>query len=624
MADNIEQIKSRLDIVDVISGYLKLQKSGVNFKARCPFHNEKTPSFYVSPERQIWHCFGCSSGGDIFGFIKEMEGVEFPEALRILASRAGIKLESFDPKTRDARVRLYEVCELAAKFFEKQLHGSTAGKKAFQYLCQRGLKVLTIHEFRLGFAHDDWQTLGTFLHNSGYTDQEIVDAGLIIRRNDRMYDRFRSRIIFPIFDVNDQIVGFTGRIFNTASDLTGPESLSREKEISENTEGQAKYINTPQTLIYDKSRVLYGLAKSKAPIRQADRCLLVEGNTDVLMSHQAGVRNVVATSGTSLTHEQLKLLKRFTKNLNFCFDADQAGAIATRRGIGLALNQDFTVTITQIQDPDCKDPADYVQKYGEKWAEAVTQAKPAIQFYFDRVHEQYDPSSVESKKSVVRVVGPLVKQLTSRIEKAHWISQLASLLRVKEDVVEADIATVHDDISVYSSTAQAQNHVQEKYPVKNVKQLPADMLSEALLSVVLKDVSLFKTKLAQIDYEFINLQITSVLQKIAKLSDKELKGSAHEYINNLIESTDTERDNMKIEFAYIRSQELWKDFSNSELYTEFEGLLHKIEQKGIQAQTADLEFDIRKAELTRDSAKVDELAVLVNKLNNRLAQLQKK
>ena len=225
MEDNISKIKEKLDVVEVISGYLKVQKAGMNYKARCPFHNEKTPSFYISPERQIWHCFGCSAGGDIFGFVKQIEGVEFPEALRMLAQKAGIELKSFDPVIRDEKTKLYEICEKSAKFFEKQLWGGESGKKALAYLLGRGLTDETIKDFRLGFAPNNWQALTGYLRESGYQDGEIVSAGMAIKRqetsdkrqggNSGIYDRFRSRIMFSICDTGGQVVGFTGRIFET-------------------------------------------------------------------------------------------------------------------------------------------------------------------------------------------------------------------------------------------------------------------------------------------------------------------------------------------------------------------------------------------------------------------------
>src|SRR3989338_4462430 len=388
MEDNVSKIKERLNVVDVISGYLKVQKAGANFKAQCPFHNEKTPSFFVSPERQIWHCFGCQKGGDIFAFIKEMEGVEFPEALRILAARAGIELEEFDSAIKDSKDCLYQICELSARFFEKQLGRSDTGQRAVGYLKSRGLEEATMAKFRLGFAPNTWDALTKYLRNSGFTEKEIIDAGMVIKRQPTtdnrqpttgIYDRFRSRIIFPISDVNGRVVGFTGGFFPAEG---GSASGGEIKE--------AKYINTPQTLIYDKSRILYGLEHSRGDIRKKNKCLLVEGNMDAIMSYQAGVTNVVASSGTALTPMHLAILKRYTSNLDFCFDTDSAGALATKRGIGMALGQDFNVKAVSLDDPapslsadrqsavagegrawggggqEGKEPADHVQKYGKE------------------------------------------------------------------------------------------------------------------------------------------------------------------------------------------------------------------------------------------------------------------
>ncbi len=594
MDDNISQVKERLSVVDVISGYIKVHKAGANFKARCPFHNEKTPSFYISPERQIWHCFGCQKGGDIFGFVKEIEGVEFPEALRILAQKAGVQLKSFDPTTTDAKSALHEICETAARFFEKQLHQSTTGKKALTYLKDRGLNDSEIKEFRLGFAPDDWHALSNFLRDCGFKEQDIIDSGMSIKRegNSDMHDRFRSRIIFPIADLNDQVVGFTGRVFgdNHPADV-------------------GKYINSPQTLIYDKSGVLYGLNKAKVDVRKSDRCLLVEGNIDVIMSYQAGVKNVAGTSGTALTPSHLQLLQRYTNNLDFCFDTDQAGLVATRRGIGLALSQNFNIKIVHLQAPDCKDPADYVQKYGQKWQGVVETAKPVIDFYFDKLRAELDLTSVQGKKAIIANLGPLIKRLASNVEKSHWVSKLAAVLKTKESAVEADILMVKDDLEVHSYS-QPESSIKNERPPLVVTE---DMLFEALLAVIVKNPSLFRHELKELDPVLLGTWGKIVLTELNKNKSDKLD------FNSLVKKFDEEA-RMKLEFAYLKSQELLKDFTDDELKAEFNMILNKLEHRDVSAQLAILEFDIKTAEGSSDKTK---LGALLTKFNNLAEKLKK-
>ena len=595
-SDNISKIKERLSVVDVISGYIKVQKSGVNFKARCPFHNEKTPSFYISPERQIWHCFGCQKGGDIFGFVKEIEGVEFSEALRILAQTAGVKLESFDPTVRDAKANLYEISETAARFFEKQLYYSPAGKKALFYLKNRGLTEDITKEFRLGFAPDDWHSLGNFLRDCSFLDKDIINAGLSLRRDNGsdIYDRFRSRIIFPITDINDRVVGFTGRIFS---------------EVLMKDEG-AKYINTPQTEIYDKSRVLYGLNKAKLETRRADRCLLVEGNMDAIMPYQAGVKNVVATSGTALTPSHLQLLQRYTNNLDFCFDTDKAGLLATRRGIGLALSQNFNIKIVHLNDPECKDPADYVKKFGQKWIETVKTSKPVIEFYFDKLRSELDLTSVESKKLIIANLGPLIKRLPSNVEKSHWIFKIASVLKTKNEAVEADLLAVRDDLDIYVASRPELDRVQ----VKTSKPSEEDIFEEALLAVIIKKPFLFKDELGGLNVEDKNFFFKSIINR---LNDVNLESFNFSDFSLMFD----EVAKMKLEFVYLKSQELLKDFSDDELKTEFNSLIKKLEHRLITARLAGLELGIKSAESEKDRGRLVELMTQFGDLTKKLKKL---
>lgn len=632
MSDNISQIKDRLNLVDVIAGYIKVQKAGANFKARCPFHNEKTPSFYISPERQIWHCFGCSIGGDVFGFVKQIEGVEFGEALRILAQKAGIKLERYDPEVQDIKTILYEICESATRFFEKQLYYSSLGKKALAYLKDRGLEDAVIKEFRLGFAPDDWHALGKFLRDCGYKNDDILNSGLVIKRQNYgqseagdykqgtgYYDRFRSRIIFPIADTNDRVIGFSGRIF-ASEDSTNrqPPTANHQLESESTADNQqstaaiAKYINTPQTLIYDKSRILYGLNKAKMEMRRADRGLLVEGNIDVIMSYQAGVKNVAGTSGTALTPSHLQLLQRYTKNLDFCFDSDQAGLAATRRGIGLALSHDFNVKIVSLNEPGLKDPADYVKKFGsaavEKWQGIVRAAKPAIEFYFDKICSDLDLGSVSGKKGMIGALAPLINRLVSQVEKAHWLSRIAAILKIKEEVVEADIASAKDDLDI--SYSRPESFLPE-HKLADQAPAPDDVLGQTLLAVILKNPALFKTELSEMNIKLVDSAYHPVLAALAVSDFDNFKFGS--FVNQF-----GEKESMKIEFANLRSQELFRDFSDNDLLSEFRFLKNKIEKRALAVRLADLELEIKSAEAVKDKTKLTQLLSEFNSLAKKL------
>lgn len=426
----VDEIKSRLDVAEVIGSYIRLQKSGRNFKANCPFHHEKTPSFMVSPEKQIWHCFGCSEGGDIFSFVMKIDGVEFGDALKTLAQRAGVVLKRQDPQLNTQRHRFYEICELATKFFERQLWDSKSGQKMVDYLIGRELTRETIKNWRLGYAPNSWDELGNFLLNRGYNQKEIFDAGLISAKDGvaakswRFCDRFRDRIMFPVADINNQIVGFSGRI-NPSVD---------NKEL-------AKYINTSQTIIYDKSRLLFGLNKAKTELRQQDACIVVEGNMDVIMSHQAGVRHTVASSGTALAEYQLKIIRRYTDNLLFAFDADVAGDTATKRAIELALQSDFNIKIIELSE---KDPADLIKTNVAGWLKSIDEAKEIMEFHFNSAFKKITGGTlgVKEKKQVAQILLPIIKKIKNKIEQAHWLQVLSNKISIEEGVLREQMNSI--------------------------------------------------------------------------------------------------------------------------------------------------------------------------------------
>ncbi len=456
----VEEIKSRLDIVEVIGSYIKLQKAGANFRAICPFHSEKKPSFFVSPSRQTWHCFGgCGEGGDIFKFIMKIEGVEFGDALRMLAQKAGVELKKQDPKIITERTRLYEICELACKFFERQLEESAAGKEAEKYLLGRGVTKESIKKWRLGYAPDAWQGLSDFLMSRGYKKEEIQKAGLgLTSQKGSFFDRFRARIMFPVFDLNSQPVGFGGRVFNS--------------------DDPAKYVNTPNTPLYDKSRILYGLDKAKLEIRKQDVCILVEGYVDAIMCSQSGHENVAAVSGTALTVDQLKILKRYSDNLLTAFDMDLAGDSATKRGIELAQSLEFNIKVLVMKGG--KDPAEIIAQDKEGWEKIMADPKSILQFYFETTFSRFDSKNPEGKREISKVLLPVIKVIPNKIERAYWIQLLAGKLGVKEETVEDALK----DVKIIQVSRDSDKVVPAR-PIE--KKNRKEALAERIVSLILKD-----------------------------------------------------------------------------------------------------------------------------------------
>ncbi len=414
----IQEIKDRLPIIEVLADYVQLKKAGTNYKAVCPFHQEKSPSFMVSPSKQIWHCFGCGLGGDIFEFVKLAENVEFSEALKILADRAGIELRK--PTAEQIQIGekknvIYEINEAAAQYFARVLWESESAKEALEYLRQRGLTDQTIKNWQLGFAPDDFHYLENFLSKT-FDKKDIELAGLIIKSDKptTYFDRFHDRIMFPIHNLHGQVVGFTGRLLHEKPD-TG------------------KYVNSPETPIYNKSQVIYGLYQAKNAIRKENRAVLVEGNMDVISCHQAGFNQTVASSGTALTEQQLLILKRFTENLIFAFDTDAAGANATRRALELGLNLGFNVKIVELKD--AKDPDELIKRGIGLWQKALDTAGNFVEFFFNQTFRQFDQESVEDKREIAKQLLPLMVRINDQITKAHFVRKLANGLNVAENVI---------------------------------------------------------------------------------------------------------------------------------------------------------------------------------------------
>jgi DNA primase len=429
----IDEIKQRVDIVEVVSWYVPgLKKAGRSFKASCPFHAEKTPSFFVFPERQSWHCFGaCATGGDAFSFVMRKEGVDFGEALRILAQRAGVSLAPLQPSgSQREEQRLKEINEAAAEYYHYLLL-SQAGQPVQRYLTQRGVAEKTIEDFQLGFSLDSWEALRDELTRKGYREDELLAAGLLVQKEqekERAYDRFRNRLMFPIRSADGRVVGFGARALD--------DSLP-------------KYLNSPQTPVFDKSSTLYGIDRAKSAIRKQNLAIVVEGYMDVIMAHQYGFNNVVASLGTALTEKQVGIVKKLTKNLTLALDADVAGEMAMLRGqevISQTFGQPMSAsgwTDVKYENPydadwkvvilpPGKDPDDIIRESAEQWQHLVTQAAPVIEYVFSTVASKLDLTDLKGKSSAVDQLLPVVKEIRDPVSQAHYLQKLSRLVGVDE------------------------------------------------------------------------------------------------------------------------------------------------------------------------------------------------
>jgi DNA primase len=414
----IDEVKQRTDIVEVISQYTKLTKAGRTFRALCPFHSEKNPSFFVYPDRQSWHCFGaCSTGGDVISFVMKKESIEFGEALRLLADRCGVTIPSIaeaDTK-KELKERLYQANEAAAQYFHNLLLKSSAAEKARAYLASRGLTPKTITDFQLGYSLNSWEAIKQYLLDRSYAESELLEAGLLAATEDgKTHDRWRQRLIFPIKDARGRTTGFGARVLD--------DSLP-------------KYINSPQTPIFDKSATLYGLNLAAPAIRQQDLVVIVEGYMDVLTAHQNGFSNVVASMGTAITDKQVTALKRLTQNLALALDADSAGEEAMLRCVDFENTLEAEIKVIIL--PFGKDPDDVIKEDPPAWPQLVAKAIPVIDYTFDMVTAKLDLTTARDKSLAADRLLPIIAQTKDVVRRTHYLQKLARLVKVSERNLEA-------------------------------------------------------------------------------------------------------------------------------------------------------------------------------------------
>ncbi len=491
MSDTAQLIKDKLDIVDFLKQYVELKPAGKNFKARCPFHKEKSPSFMVSPERQSWHCFGsCSEGGDIIKFLMKYENLEFYDALKILAEKAGVELRTSGDRDFNATNNLYRVTDAAKNFFKENLFKF---QKVKDYLKERGLKEETVREFELGLAPDGSDGLTRHLLKLGYNIADIEKAGLALRTERGTYwDRFRSRVMFPIYNHAGKAVAFTGRI------LPGNDN-----------ENVGKYVNSPETPIFQKSKILYGFHKTKNDIREAKSAVVVEGQMDFLMMWQDGVKNAVASSGTALTPDHLAALRRLADELVLSFDSDEAGQLAAERSIDLANSQDFSVKLLIIDDPKLKDPADVAKANPGMLKKLAENSKSAMEYYLHRYVKNI-PSDLKLKKQNLRIMLFKIKKLPSPIDKNHWLKELSSLVRIDEKILEEEMEMLKDApvLNKILENSDSAKEIEQKLSRR-------EMLSQRILGLILhlkNDLKELEEHLSYFPEQYLNIY--------KKLSDK--------------------------------------------------------------------------------------------------------
>ena len=511
MNDAVQQIKDRLNIIDVITPYVPLQKAGKHLKACCPFHTEKTPSFNVSPERGMYHCYGCGAGGDMFTFIQEIEGVDFKEALKILAAKANVELTPVSPQKKSERDRLYAILEDATLFYESCLPNA---KTATEYLEKRGLTAATIAKWRIGFVsgppQDGWAVVKEHLLTKGYTEAEMLKAGLI-KLSDKgkdSYDVFRNRIMFPLFDQSGRVVGFSGRTLEAGDDIP-------------------KYVNSPETDLYKKSELLYGYDKAKQGIRQLDFSLIVEGQFDVVMSHQAGYHNTVAVSGTALTAEHVHLLERFSNRVVLSLDADKAGIAAVKRAADLMLRRGLDVKVTLLVGG--KDPADIILRDPREFKHLIGKSVHVIEFLLQvLLNQNLDERTLKLRAR--EEVLPYIVLLPNYIDQDHFEGKVAEALKTTKEAIHMEVERIRD--SKQTATPEAAKAVtKEKVAAPDGKQRYQSDLTYLIGILPLFDTTVadkIKAALAVItgeDYAALELQVPApakaeVLFRIESFIDK--------------------------------------------------------------------------------------------------------
>jgi DNA primase len=455
--DQVSQIREKIDIVSFISEFITLKKAGRNFKANCPFHNEKSPSFVVSPERQIWHCFGCGKGGDVYTFLMEYERLEFPEALRTLAKKVGIELKSQERNSGLAtqKERLYQINSIVKEYYHYVLTKHPAGKRVRAYLKNRGVSDKIIQTFMLGFAPTGNALMKYLTSKKKFAREDLVASGVVFQKGRDVIDFFRGRLIFPLIDHRDNVVGFAGRILNNNSSMS-------------------KYINTRETLIYHKGEQFYGLNITKDAIRKTNQAIIVEGEFDVISCFENGIANVIAVKGTALTEAQVNLLGRFAQKITFCFDGDRAGQEAIKRSLAVVEKKGLTPTVIEI--PGGKDPDEALHKEPGRFRKAVREDVNIYDYLFEKALSEVAIETIEGKKQFADKLLPIIATVKNEIIKEHYLKKIGNELETSYESVVRELEKI-----------QQPRNAQAQQPPEKQKRSKEELLEEYLLALIVQN-----------------------------------------------------------------------------------------------------------------------------------------
>ncbi|MEI7451988.1 MAG: DNA primase [Candidatus Falkowbacteria bacterium] len=594
-----EEIKSKLDIVDVLGEYISLKAAGSNFRSNCPFHQEKSPSFMVSPDKQIWHCFGCGKGGDIFSFIMEMEGLSFGEAMRQLAPKAGVILQKENTEFNSQKGRLQDVMEVAAEFYQREMFKNEAIKN---YLKSRGLSEETVRTWRIGYSPNSWDDLLLYLRSKKYSNEEIFMAGLSIKKEGSAsyYNRFRDRVMFPISDAAGNIIAFTARV-NPATSSVEAEKLG-------------KYINSPQTNIYDKGRVFFALDKAKMAIKNADLAIIVEGQMDAITCHQFGYKNVIASSGTALTAEQVKLIKRYTHNIALAFDADPAGQMAADRGIKEAMAADLNIEVIMI--PGGKDPDECLKNNPADWEKAVENAKPMMEYYFTKAIAGIDLSKIENKRATSKKILTMIAKFSSKLEIDHWLKRLAEMIDIDEGVLRETLREV--------LRSEVKIEPQRKAPVAVKPSLNSDLweekLSLSLLALALKFPEFMEYIVANIDLEQVFGLTVREFYKNMIMYYNDNKNLNYDNLKTYLENQEVSHVSLLNKIVLLADKD-FSDLADNQAKNEIIKIIIALKQFFFKQQMHETEKRIAAAEQNKDLAQIPALLSDLKLLSQKIKEI---